>query len=230
MSLPSSRVGLSNSLRATTCLRISGSSSGFPTSGTSLRTSRFLVVGLTGLLILLRQRTPGVLNPLVPSYVAFFLGTIFVAIGSGYYRLAPSDERLVWDRLPMAVAFMAFLAILIGEQVAPRPGARALMPLLVLGVLSVAYWWFTDQRGRDDLRPYFLVQFLPLVLAPLILLLFPSPFRRSLLWGSLGAYALAKVFELFDEPIVQAIDVASGHSLKHLAAALGAPLIVLAAT
>ena len=188
------------------------------------------VVGLAGLLILFRRPTPGVLPPLVPSYVAFFLGTTLVAIGSGYYHLAPSDDTLVWDRLPMTITFMAFLAILIGEQIAPRIGAGSLVPLLVIGVLSVAYWWFTDQRGHDDLRPYMLVQFLPFVLTPLLLALFRSPFtRRSLLWGVFGAYGLAKVLEGLDAPIFRASPELSGHSLKHLAAGLGAYLVILAA-
>ena len=83
----------------------------------------FLVVGLWGLLILGRRPTPGVLPALLPAYLAFFLGTVLVAIGSAYYHLSPSDKRLVWDRLPMTVTFMAFLAILIGEQISPEIGA-----------------------------------------------------------------------------------------------------------
>jgi hypothetical protein len=191
----------------------------------------FLVVGLGGLLILGRRRTPGVLPALLPSYLAFFLGTVLVAIGSGYYHLSPSDKSLVWDRLPMTVTFMAFLAILVGEQIGPEIGARFLIPLLVAGVLSVVYWWFTEPQGGGDLRPYVIVQFLPMVLAPLLLLLFPSPLTRvTLLWGVLAAYALAKLLELLDGPIFKVIPAVSGHSLKHLVAAFGAYLLVLSAT
>ena len=191
----------------------------------------FLVVGLAGLFTLGRRPTPGILPALLPSYLAFFLGTVLVSIGSGYYHLSPSDKSLVWDRLPMTVTFMAFLAILIGEQIAPDIGARLLIPLLVVGVLSVTYWWFTEQQGDGDLRPYLLVQFLPMVLAPLLLLLFPSPLTRvSLLWGLLAAYALAKLLEVLDVPIFKVVHVVSGHSLKHLVAAFGTYLLVLSAT
>jgi ceramidase len=191
----------------------------------------FLVVGLVGLLILRRRPTPGVLPALLPAYLAFFLGTVLVAIGSGYYHLSPSDKSLVWDRFPMAVTFMAFLAILIGEQIAPEIGARSLIPLLVVGILSVMYWWFTERQGGGDLRPYAIVQFLPMVLAPLLLLLFPSPLTRvSLLWDVLAAYALAKLLEILDGPIFKIIHAMSGHSLKHLVAALSAYLLVLAST
>jgi hypothetical protein len=191
----------------------------------------FLVVGLAGLWTLRRRPTPGVLPALFPAYLSFFFGTILVAIGSGYYHLSPSDGSLVWDRLPMAVTFMAFLAVLIGEQIAPEIGARSLIPLLVVGILSVVYWWFTERQGGGDLRPYVIVQFLPLVLVPLLLLLFPSPLTRvSLLWDLLAAYALAKLLELLDGPVFKILHAISGHSLKHLVAALGAYLLVLSAT
>ena len=191
----------------------------------------FLVVGLAGLFTVRGRSTPGVLPALRPAYLAFFLGTALICLGSGYYHLAPSDESLVWDRLPMTVTFMAFLAILIGEQIGPEIGARLLLPLVTAGLLSVVYWVFTAQHGGGDLRPYVLVQFLPMVLAPLLLLLFPSPFTRPwLLWGPLVAYGLAKLFEILDVSIFNFLHVVSGHSLKHLAAALGTHFLLLSAT
>ena len=71
-----------------------------------------------------------------------------------------------------------------------------------------------------DLRAYVLVQFLPIVLIPLILLLFNSRLNgNKYIWGVIGAYAVSKVMELFDAPIYSALGVISGHSLKHLIAA-----------
>jgi hypothetical protein len=203
---------------------------GIPRFGDVASNLPFLLVGLRGLWGLRRRQAPGVLPDLFPAYIAFFLGTFLVGLGSGYYHLSPTDASLVWDRLPMTVCFMAFFAILLGEQLSPKIGARALVPLLAAGLLSIAYWWVTERRG-GDLRPYVIVQFLPLVLAPLLLLLFPSPFTRvSLLWGLLAAYALSKGLELLDAPLYQALRVVSGHSLKHLAAAFGTSLLILAAT
>ena len=191
----------------------------------------FLIVGLAGLLTLRTKSTPGILPALRPAYLAFFLGTALIAIGSGYYHLAPSDASLVWDRLPMTVSFMAFLAILIGEQIGPEIGARLLLPLVAAGLLSVAYWIITAQHGAGDLRPYVLVQFLPMILTPLLLLLFPSAFTRIwLLWGMVVAYGLAKLFEVLDAPIFNLVHVVSGHSLKHIAAALGTYFLLLSAT
>jgi hypothetical protein len=185
----------------------------------------FLIVGLAGLFAF-RMPMPGVLPVLRPAYLTFFLGTILVAFGSGYYHWSPSNETLVWDRLPMTISFMAFFPILIGEQIRPELGARLLAPLLIAGVLSVVYW-----RITDDLRPYVLVQFLPIVLAPLLLLLFPSALTRVwLLWVVLATYAIANILESFDAAVFNFLQVVSGHSLKHVIAALGTYFIVLAAT
>ena len=42
-------------------------------------------------------------------------------------------------------------------------------PLLAaLAVGSVAWWWYTDHTSTGDLRPYLFVQFMPLVLVPLV--------------------------------------------------------------
>jgi predicted membrane channel-forming protein YqfA (hemolysin III family) len=43
------------------------------------------------------------------TYLVFFVSVAATSLGSGYYHLRPDDARLVWDRLPMAVAFMTLL-------------------------------------------------------------------------------------------------------------------------
>ncbi|HEV8267291.1 MAG TPA: ceramidase domain-containing protein [Thermoanaerobaculia bacterium] len=189
----------------------------------------FLLVGLAGFVALLSERgVRGTVPALRPAYAMFFVGTILVAFGSAYYHLAPSNETLVWDRLPMTVAFMSFFAVILGEHLGSRIGRRSLPFLLLLGASSVLYWRYTESRGNGDLRPYFVVQFLPLVLVPLILLLFPSPFTRPyFVWCVLLAYAVAKVLEAFDAPLYRALGV-SGHTLKHFAAAAGLSCVVVA--
>ena len=181
----------------------------------------FAVFGLWGLARVLR----GPLDPLAqaqrPAWAIFFAGATLVAFGSGYYHLAPSNASLVWDRLPMTLAFMAFFALILGEHLDLRLGRRALVPLLVAGAASVWWWNFTEQRGHGDLRFYAAVQFLPVLLIPALLVLFPRP-RQGWLWGVFGTYALAKVLEHFDAPIHAALGEAmSGHALKHVAASLG---------
>lgn len=181
----------------------------------------FMLFGGWGLAVLYRRRT--VALPMRSAYAAFFVGAACVAFGSAYYHLAPSDDTLVWDRLPMTVAFMAFFAAILGRYLRPTLGARGLVPLLLIGLASVLWW-----RVSGDLRAYLIVQFLPILLIPAILLLYPtrSPATRFI-WAVLGLYALAKVLETQDAAVYEAVGI-SGHSLKHLSAALGVGCVVLA--
>jgi hypothetical protein len=183
----------------------------------------FLAVGSAGTIELLRQWPRGALWSLRPAYLSFFIGIALVALGSTYYHLAPTYTTLAWDRLPMAIAFMAFFAVIVGEHISSRLGELLLWPLLALGLVSVAYWHFTEEAGHGDLRLYIIVQYLPMALIPLILLFFPSRFSHvGLIWILLGTYGLAKLLELADEPVYSVFHVVSGHTLKHLAAAVGA--------
>jgi hypothetical protein len=79
------------------------------------------------------------------------------------------------------------------------------------------------------LRPYIVVQFLPLLVIPLVLLLFPSSFSSvALVWAMLGSYALSKALELGDDFTFAFGGLMSGHALKHAVAALSMYLFVLA--
>src|ERR1700689_4658436 len=91
-----------------------------------------------------------------PAIILLFLGILLTGFGSSYYHLDPSDRTLFWDRLPMAIGFMAILAITIEERVSPSAGAFLLWPLIAIGVLSLLLW-----RWTGDLRLYIWVQFFP---------------------------------------------------------------------
>jgi hypothetical protein len=189
----------------------------------------FLAVGAVGLWFVLR---PAAARPGGPfrhaaerwPYVVFFLGVALTAFGSSYYHLDPNNDRLLWDRLPMAVAFMGLFSAVVAERVNLKVGLY-LMPLLVAaGLASVLYWHWTEQQELGDLRFYYLVQFYPMLVLPLLLFFFPARYTgTSYLLGALGWYVLAKVFEhLLDAPIYSLGGIVSGHTLKHLAAALAA--------
>lgn len=188
-----------------------------------------VLVGLLGLWRLHKGPMPGALPDLVPGYRLFFLGMCLIGLGSAYYHLSPSNETLFWDRLAMAIAFMAFLALVAGETLSPVAGRRLLWPLVVLGVAAVWYWRHTELAGAGDLRLYVLVQFLPLVLVPLMLLLFPGRLSGKVyLWSVMAAYVAAKAAELADAALLALPLGLSGHSLKHLLAALAAWLFLRA--
>ncbi len=194
---------------------------GIPNALDVLSNLPFLWVGVCGLRKLQKQQLPLDIE-LRPAAFFFFLGVGFTAFGSAYYHLAPDNATLIWDRLPMALAFMSLVALVVGEHISLRLGRSLLWPLLLVGVTSVLWWAWTEQVGAGDLRPYALVQFLPMLLLPLVLLLYRSRWTRSgMLWLVGGWYLLAKLFEFSDRPVFFLTGL-SGHTFKHLAAAAGA--------
>jgi len=156
-------------------------------------------------------------------YLLLFLGVLLTGFGSAYYHLEPNNRRLVWDRLPMAVAFMALFAGILAERIDLRIGLALLVPLVAAGIGSGLYWAETD-----DLRPYYLVQFYPLLAIPLLLLLFPPRYTGTgYLFLALFWYVLAKLAEhLLDHPFFFWTGWVSGHTIKHLLAAVGAYCIL----
>jgi hypothetical protein len=155
-------------------------------------------------------------------WLVLFTGVALTGVGSTWFHLAPSSATLVWDRLPMTLGFMGLLSGIVAERVDAAWGRRLLWPLVVAGIASVLYWYGTELAGVGDLRPYFLVQYYPLLAIPLILLLFPARYSGSLAYlAALGAYLLAKVAEVEDAGLYGLGRVVSGHTVKHLLAAAG---------
>jgi hypothetical protein len=188
----------------------------------------FLLFGALGVARLASRTPPGAMPELRPVYLAFFAGSALVGVGSAYYHWAPSNETLAWDRAPMTVAFMAFAALVVGEHVRADLGRALLLPLVAIGLVSVGWWRWSEARGAGDLRLYALVQFLPLLLLPLVVFLFPARLRPVRYLGYvLASYVVAKLFETFDRPLLDSTGV-SGHSLKHLAASAAVLLVALA--
>jgi hypothetical protein len=165
----------------------------------------FAVVGAVGLMRCRRDAATTIV----------FASIFLVGFGSSYYHWSPSDETLFWDRLPMALAFMALLAGAIGERVSAKAGAILLWPFVAVAVLSLLVW-----RWSGDLRLYGWVQFFPVVTLPLMFLLLPAKYTGTGYWITAAAlYLLAKLLEYFDAGIYSFLHVVSGHTLKHLAAA-----------
>ena len=157
------------------------------------------------------------------AYQVLFLSVALVGIGSAWYHLNPSNGTLLWDRLPMSIAFMAFLSAVFAERLDRRAGIVALLPLIAFGIFSVLYWHFTEQAGAGDLRYYVVAQGYPMLFVPLMVRLLPTPYTRgSDLYLAALFYLLAKAAELLDREVYEAVGFVSGHTLKHLLGALGA--------
>ena len=193
---------------------------GIPNFGDVVSNLPFALVGVCGLIFLRKPRRDKVNDPRERGlYLFMFAGLILTAFGSAYYHLAPGNSRLVWDRIPINMVFMALLAAVIAERVSVRAGLL-LFPLLELaGIASVLVWRAGELRGHGDLRFYAAVQVYA-ILVLLLLLLFPANYTRGSDFAVVvGFYILAKILEESDRQVFALGHIVSGHTLKHLAAA-----------
>lgn len=160
------------------------------------------------------------------GYRLFLLGLFFTALGSSYYHLMPDNARLVWDRLPIAMACGGLLAGVRGDTRHRNSGGFAAW-LSLAAIASVGGWYFTELAGHGDLRAYLLLQGLPILLIPLWQWIYDAPRADRLAFGgALAIYVLAKLAEVNDHRIASALGVATGHTLKHVLATGAAALIV----
>jgi len=186
----------------------------------------FVLAGLAGLAIVLRPRTVFEMQAERWPYAVFFLGVVLTGVGSAYYHLVPDNERLVWDRLPMTIAFMSLIAAQVVDRIDARKGIALLLPMLLVGAASVFYWRATERAGAGNVMPYAVLQGYSVVILLLLAWLQPSRYTRGndIYWVFAG-YVLAKLLETFDRQILSLGHVASGHTLKHLAAAVAALVV-----
>lgn len=197
----------------------------------------FGVVGVWGLWTVFSLRKVGAIGRKGDAwpYIVLFASVVLVTAGSSYYHLAPDNARLFWDRLPITVGFMALFAAFVTDRAASsRFGSLGigpwLLPLFIAaGVLALIYWIWTESLGRGDLSPYVLVQLYPILALPLLCGLYPKARYTGggyLVWIIVW-YGLAKVLETFDREVFAVLgNTISGHSLKHLAAAVAVFVVI----
>ncbi len=172
----------------------------------------FFYVGLLGVVSI--KKHWGVDSSM--SWLILFLSVLFVSIGSSYYHLNPENQTLTWDRLPMAIGFMALFVVTITDYVHPQLEKWLLLPMCLLGIISVGYWHFTD-----DLRFYAWVQFVSIALLVLIISMYkPTHLRTKYILYAILFYTLSKIAEYYDQSIFKLTSFYfSGHTIKHLLAA-----------
>lgn len=149
----------------------------------------------------------------------FFVGLLLTGVGSAWYHWAPDAATLVWDRMGMAVTFAGAMALSVAERVDPSSARPTLVVAFVAAVCSAALP-FT----HGNVLPWAVVQFGGVALLVWAAWRKPAAGAVGVSIGSLIAwYAVAKALELGDQAVFHVTGEAlSGHSLKHLAAALAA--------
>jgi len=183
----------------------------------------FVFVGIIGLYLCLVKRPVQLSAEVILAYVTLFAGLLLTGFGSGYYHLAPDNQRLVWDRLPMTLVMAGFFSVVLLDRVTTAAAAWCLPLLSLLGIGSVLQWWWSESRGHGDLRWYLLFQTLVILVGTLLLVLFrpvKAEGTRAFVIA-VAANIAAKLFEMLDKPIYQLGGIVSGHTLKHLSAGLG---------
>lgn len=191
---------------------------GRPNAADVLSNIGFAAAGWWGWLCI--RRSPALARR--PGYLLFLAALAMTAAGSFFYHLSPDDARLVWDRIPIALACAGLLAAVHAENTGSAREARNAGILAAAAIASVM-WWFHS----GDLRPYLLLQVLPLVLIPLWQWAGNAPRSERLAFAiAILLYILAKAAELHDHEVMAISGVLSGHTLKHLLATMAAVMIV----
>ena len=182
----------------------------------------FLIVGCAGLVIVFGKRAQFQYRSERLPYAVFFVGALLTALGSAYYHLAPGNESLFWDRLPITIAFMALVCSQIVDRISIRAGLMLLGPMLLIGMATVLYWRTSELAGAGNVVPYVILQGYSVIVVLMLVALSPSRYTRgSVLYWVFGWYVMSKLFETFDVQVMELLGgVVSGHTLKHLAAAV----------
>ena len=190
-----------------------------PNFGDVVSNLPFAIVGIWGL-IFLAESARRFSDPRERwLYSVVFAGLVLTGVGSAYYHLAPDNARLVWDRIPIMITFMALLAAVIAERLSVRVGLWLFPALQIAGIGSVLLWRAGELGGHGDLRFYAAVQVYA-ILVLLLALLFPAKYTRGGDFAVIvGFYVLAKILEESDRQVFALGHLVSGHTLKHLAAA-----------
>jgi len=181
----------------------------------------FLAAGVAGLVIIARRpeafESPAERWP----YATFFVGLVLTAFGSTYYHLAPDNSRLVWDRLPIMISLAGLLAGQVADRTTVRAGVALLVPALIVGVGTVLYWDATERAGHGNLVPYAVAQVYAMLVCLILAATGPSRYTRANdIWWVFAWYVVAKIAEALDEQVFAIGQIVSGHTVKHLTAAI----------
>jgi hypothetical protein len=112
---------------------------GIPNALDVLSNVGFAVIGAYGLYRLWPRRDYPALIAGWPGFALFLVSLVLTGLGSAFYRLAPDDGRLIWDRLPIALACAGLLAGVRALAMSSVKGARVAAVLALVAVASV-FW------------------------------------------------------------------------------------------
>ena len=149
------------------------------------------------------------------------LGVAAIGIGSAAYHTAPSDELLVLDWGPIAVTLAVVAAAVFDDRFGRRAGTAALIIGLVAGPATIAWWYAGGGTAGGDMAPYAAFQLLGVGLPVVVAVMAPGRLSAVPLVAALVGFTAARGLTARDADIFAAAGI-SGHSLKHVVAAIAA--------
>jgi len=205
---------------------------GLPNAADVLSNLPFVAVGLAGLILV-----PRIATHLRAGAARVFAALIAVGLGSAAYHVEPTDLTLVLDWLPIVLVLAWLVALVLTDRVGARAGRIAAWSLPAAAVAAVMVWWLGGGTRGGDMRWYVGLQVSLVVAVPAIALVFsprpPRPFRpvgglatRELLIA-VACFVAARAATAGDRALLDRVGV-SGHTLKHLIAALASACVLLA--
>nr|VDD19973.1 unnamed protein product [Brassica rapa] len=200
----------------------------------------FLIIGVLGFVLCLGGSFFNIsLKGEIWGWTLFYASVSSLAFGSAYYHLKPDDNRIVWDTLPILIAYSSLFSSFLVERAGERVGLSCLVLLLFISVFSVAYarqvqieviiCVLVDGRVFNDLRLCLTFQLIPCLVIPVMTVLLPPKYTHSRFWLlATAAHAVSKIEGLADSKIYNFNGYTiSGHSLGHLCSALAMVLLTV---
>ena len=185
----------------------------------------FAAMGVWGL-AWLRRVPPARIGAAQRCLAALFLfGLVATTLCSAVYHLAPDHAGLCIDRLGMSAAFAGLLGLAAADHISARAGV-ALAAFVALAAPATA---LIDGLA-GNMTPWAVLQGGALVLLAALSVRRPQPGALGFsIAGVIAFYAAAKALEMADAPVLALTQhLISGHSAKHVVAALAAWPVVRA--
>jgi hypothetical protein len=188
----------------------------------------FLLAGISGFYKTFTQKIRLVNIREGKYFYGLFINLCLVALGSIYYHLNPNNFTLVFDRIPIALILVFFFEIMIFERISQRASTYLLTPLLIFAFFSVIYWYYTELGVRGDLRLYAFLHIFIIILSIIIFFLYKPVYTNNYYLSlALILFLTSKIVEFFDYQIFfVSKQLISGHTLKHVFAALAAHFLI----
>ena len=156
-----------------------------------------------------------------------FWATTSLVITSSYYHFEPNNFGVFIDRISIVFAIIGLIGLVTIRHISPLSGIITSIIAAIFGLGGLYYWYITAGTPSEDLRFYALVQILPMLLFPVILWISSKDKGKKYIIACLAWYGIAKLCETYDIEIYALLfHTISGHSLKHIAAAIGGYMIV----